>query len=56
MSINNIPNYLYFYSKDGVFDVALRVNVLIYDTGRVEWLPPALYKSTCTIDVRLYYH
>lgn len=44
-------NFVYFYSNDGQFDVALYVNVLVYSDGTVNWLPPAIYRSSCSIEV-----
>lgn len=38
-------------SNDGQFDVALYVNVLVYSDGTVNWLPPAIYRSSCSIEV-----
>lgn len=42
------------YSNDGQFDVALYVNVLVYSDGKVNWLPPAIYRSSCSIQVPLH--
>ena len=41
----------YPHSNDGQFDVALYVNVLVYSDGTVNWLPPAIYRSSCPIEV-----
>lgn len=38
-------------SIDGKFDVAYYANVLISNTGYMYWLPPAIYRSTCAIEV-----
>lgn len=46
MSFLSLP-----YSNDGQFDVALYVNVLVYSDGTVNWLPPAIYRSSCSIEV-----
>lgn len=43
--------YIIPYSNDGQFDVALYVNVLVYNDGTVNWLPPAIYRSSCSIQV-----
>lgn len=40
------------FSNDGQFDVALYVNVLVYSDGTVNWLPPAIYRSSCSIEVQ----
>lgn len=42
------------YSNDGVFDVALRVHVLVYSDGRITWTPPALYLSSCGVKVGMH--
>ena len=46
--------YFIFYSADGKYEVNLMVNALLYDTGFIYWLPPAIYKSSCKIDVRYF--
>lgn len=38
-------------SADGNYEVRYKSNVLIYPTGQVMWIPPAIYQSSCTIDV-----
>lgn len=38
-------------SADGNYEVRYKSNVLIYPTGEVLWVPPAIYQSSCTIDV-----
>lgn len=40
-----------FHSIDGQFGVAYASNVLIYEGGCVSWLPPAIYRSTCAVEV-----
>lgn len=39
------------HSADGNYEVRYKSNVLIYPTGQVMWIPPAIYQSSCTIDV-----
>lgn len=43
--------YLSLYSIDGKFDVAYYANVLISNDGWIYWLPPAIYRSTCAIEI-----
>lgn len=38
-------------SIDGVFEVALYTNVLVSSNGLIYWLPPAIYRSACSIVV-----
>lgn len=40
-----------FRSIDGQFGVAYDSNVLVYEGGYVSWLPPAIYRSTCAVEV-----
>lgn len=42
---------LYLCSIDGKFDVAYYANVLISNDGWMYWLPPAIYRSTCAIEI-----
>lgn len=39
------------YSADGKYEVSYKPNVVIFNHGDVLWIPPAIYKSSCTIDV-----
>lgn len=42
------------FSADGNYEVRYKSNVLIYPNGEVLWVPPAIYQSSCTIDVRYF--
>ena len=39
-------------SADGNYEVTLLTKALVYYTGKVSWKPPALFRSTCEIDVK----
>jgi nicotinic acetylcholine receptor len=43
-----------FDSADGNFEVTLATKATLYNNGLVEWKPPAIYKSSCEIDVEYF--
>lgn len=45
--------YVVLFSADGNYEVSYRSNVIVYKDGSVNWIPPAIYKSSCTIDVQV---
>ncbi|KAM4749232.1 acetylcholine receptor subunit epsilon [Rhinophrynus dorsalis] len=46
-----LPDIILENNIDGQFDVAYYANVLVYDSGYIYWLPPAIFRSTCDIVV-----
>ncbi|XP_041864179.1 acetylcholine receptor subunit epsilon [Melanotaenia boesemani] len=46
-----LPDIVLENNIDGKFDVAYYANVLISDSGWMYWLPPAIYRSTCAIEI-----
>ncbi|KAJ8347695.1 hypothetical protein SKAU_G00262840 [Synaphobranchus kaupii] len=50
-SIVWLPDIVLENNIDGKFDVAYYANVLIYSDGSMYWLPPAIFRSTCAIEI-----
>ncbi|XP_069816823.1 acetylcholine receptor subunit epsilon-like [Dendropsophus ebraccatus] len=46
-----LPDIVLENNIDGQFDVAYYANVLVYSSGFMYWLPPAIFRSTCSVDV-----
>ena len=42
------------FSADGNFEVTLATKATLWYNGLVEWKPPAIYKSSCEIDVEYF--
>lgn len=42
------------FSADGNYEVSYQSNVMARYTGEVLWVPPAIYKSSCRIDVEYF--
>ncbi|NXG81061.1 ACHD protein, partial [Baryphthengus martii] len=49
-----LPEIVLENNNDGLFEIAYYCNVLIYDTGYVYWLPPAIFRSACPINVNFF--
>ena len=45
---------LLYYSADGNFEVTLATKATLYNNGLVEWKPPAIYHSSCEMDVEYF--
>lgn len=43
-----------FYSADGHYEVTLMTKATVHSNGLVIWQPPAVYKSSCSIDVEYF--
>ncbi|KAJ7996024.1 hypothetical protein DPEC_G00232790 [Dallia pectoralis] len=46
-----LPDIVLENNIDGKFDVAYYANVLVSSNGYMYWLPPAIYRSTCAIEI-----
>ncbi|CAD6198322.1 unnamed protein product [Caenorhabditis auriculariae] len=53
LPINNIwkPDVLLYNSVDQQFDSTWPVNAVVLYTGNVSWIPPAIIRSSCSIDI-----
>jgi hypothetical protein len=46
---------LYFIRiEDGNYEVTFKSKVVLMHTGEAHWVPPAIYKSSCRIDVKYF--
>ncbi|XP_012889486.1 PREDICTED: acetylcholine receptor subunit delta isoform X3 [Dipodomys ordii] len=46
-----LPDIVLENNNDGSFQISYWCNVLVYDSGYVYWLPPAIFSSSCPISV-----
>ncbi len=51
-----LPSYILFFmcSADGDFAVTHLTKAHLFHDGRIKWMPPAIYKSSCSIDVTFF--
>jgi nicotinic acetylcholine receptor len=52
--IQKTLNIFIFQSVDGKYDGTLMTKATLYFNGSVHWEPPAIYKSSCTINVEFF--
>jgi nicotinic acetylcholine receptor len=50
------PDIVLFNNADGNYEASFKSNIVIYADAEapnpnILWVPPAIYKSSCTIDV-----
>ncbi|XP_071120236.1 acetylcholine receptor subunit beta-like 1 [Mytilus edulis] len=48
------PDIVLFNNADGKYEVSYKSNVVLGHDGNHSWVPPAIYKSSCTIDVEYF--
>ncbi|KAK7142798.1 hypothetical protein R3I94_012219 [Phoxinus phoxinus] len=49
-----VPDIVLYNNADGEFAVTHMTKAHLFHTGRVSWVPPAIYKSSCSIDVTFF--
>lgn len=49
-----LPDIVLFNNADGNYEVTLMTMATLYHDGKVVWKPPAIYKSSCEIDVEFF--
>ncbi|CAI4227694.1 unnamed protein product [Auanema sp. JU1783] len=49
-----LPDIVLFNNADGNYEVSFMCNVVINNIGEMLWVPPAIYKSSCIIDVEFF--
>uniref|UniRef100_A0A8C3SMW0 Cholinergic receptor nicotinic delta subunit n=1 Tax=Chelydra serpentina TaxID=8475 RepID=A0A8C3SMW0_CHESE len=49
-----LPEIVLENNNDGFFQIAYYCNVLVYESGFVYWLPPAIFHSACPINVNFF--
>ena len=52
--VSHISLSPFLFSADGNFEVTLATKATLWWNGLVEWKPPAIYKSSCEIDVEYF--
>lgn len=46
-----LPDIVLYNNADGNYEIVIMTKAIIHYDGRVEWNPPAIYKSSCNIDI-----
>lgn len=46
-----VPDLVLYNNADGNYEVTYKSNCVVYSDGSVHWIPPAIYQSSCYIDV-----
>ncbi|XP_034184540.1 nicotinic acetylcholine receptor alpha2 isoform X1 [Osmia lignaria lignaria] len=51
---SNSSHCIIIFSADGEYGVTTMTKAILHYTGKVLWTPPAIFKSSCEIDVRYF--
>uniref|UniRef100_UPI003CC9224C Neuronal acetylcholine receptor subunit beta-4,Soluble cytochrome b562 n=1 Tax=Homo sapiens TaxID=9606 RepID=UPI003CC9224C len=49
-----LPDIVLYNNADGTYEVSVYTNLIVRSNGSVLWLPPAIYKSACKIEVKYF--
>ncbi|XP_026465575.1 acetylcholine receptor subunit alpha-like 2 isoform X1 [Ctenocephalides felis] len=49
-----LPDIVLYNNADGEYVVTTMTKAVLHHTGKVVWTPPAIFKSSCEIDVRYF--
>ncbi|XP_024935608.1 acetylcholine receptor subunit alpha-L1 isoform X2 [Cephus cinctus] len=49
-----LPDIVLYNNADGEYGVTTMTKAILHHTGKVLWTPPAIFKSSCEIDVRYF--
>nr|XP_014055543.1 unnamed protein product [Salmo salar] len=49
-----VPDIVLYNNADGEFSVTHMTKAHLFHSGHVRWVPPAIYKSSCSIDVTFF--
>ncbi|KAB5575138.1 hypothetical protein PHYPO_G00217440 [Pangasianodon hypophthalmus] len=47
-----LPDIVLYNNADGTYEVTVFTNAIVLFNGTIAWLPPAIYKSACKIEVK----
>ncbi|KAI4883589.1 hypothetical protein NFI96_033209, partial [Prochilodus magdalenae] len=47
-----LPDIVLYNNADGTYEVTVFTNAIVLYNGTIAWLPPAIYKSACKIEVK----
>uniref|UniRef100_A0A8C5S312 Cholinergic receptor nicotinic beta 4 subunit n=1 Tax=Laticauda laticaudata TaxID=8630 RepID=A0A8C5S312_LATLA len=47
-----LPDIVLYNNADGTYEVSVYTNVIVQHNGSMLWMPPAIYKSACKIEVK----
>lgn len=49
-----LPDIVLYNNADGNYEVTIMTKAVLHYSGKVTWNPPAIYKSSCEIDVEFF--